>query len=605
MRVHVGLPLLATHPVSPPPPLPTGHLESSRSGSSDTRPGAGSSPEFRISHKYQPEETLTSGRPLTDPAGADRYCSDCKIQFSSFKTYQVHKQHYCQSRKTSVAGSLPAVSPVPILEKPPVGDVPLPLRANPGAGSGGPMTILMLPTHPPIVIPLCILQSARLLTADQPMPPHSVIVSPHGDIQFRTDSPEEPRPVVPTSVQSATSTVSSSVTTNTTTSTPAVPPASPAAVPAIPSTPATPVPAATVSAANPPVEPSNVASPAHIPPETALDLSSKAPEPEEPTSAEVSVKEPSNRGESNAEMTIKDTQPKENSSKDSTTGSSSSGSGTGGIRIREELAHVNQNSPDHPSQQQQQQQQHQLNQHGQQLNPALPFLPPKVFAELEALGMCLGVPSGHDMTSNPAQWLAMLENAVLQASFHKTPPTTTTTTTTSSALLSPSNQTDLINQAQRPSSAIPCEECNISFRRMESYLVHKQYYCAARHQPAAGSKELVPPPTPTNPESVNGNQTEAEVVVAPAVVVAARDPVIQRANKHACPLCGIEFESAVVLQAHRSFYCPKRDVDPSPTAKNQMPDVRKNNPEVTSASPNPPSGPSPNNNGMQTQYFEF
>ncbi|KAI9563178.1 hypothetical protein GHT06_010636 [Daphnia sinensis] len=383
MRVHVGLPLLATHPVSP-PPLPVGHLETSRSLSSD-RPTAGSSPEFRAMNKLQEEPAHRSD------AGADRFCSDCKIQFSSFKTFQVHKQHYCQSRKMAGA-NLPAGSPVPSLEKSIPAAETLAGRAQ-NAG-GGPMTILMLPTHPPIVIPLCILQSARLLTADQPMPPHSVIVSPHGDIQFRADSPEEPR-----------STASSAVVTPAASTTPAAVASVPAMTVA-PSAPVSPVPPATSAQ---PAEPPLTANATTVPPETALDLSSKTSD-SDPAAMESFKKEPV--------------------TKESVANSNA----TGGIRIREELAHVNQSSPDNPSQQQPQQQ------------PALPFLPPKVFAELEALGMCLGVPSGHDMTSNPAQWLAMLENAVLQASF-KAPATVPVVPPSS-------NKTDLIHQAQRPSSAI-------------------------------------------------------------------------------------------------------------------------------------------------------
>jgi hypothetical protein len=126
---------------------------------------------------------------------------------------------------------------------------------------------------------------------------------------------------------------------------------------------------------------------------------------------------------------------------------------------------------------------------------------------------------------------------------------------------------------------------------MESYLVHKQYYCAARHQTQPGqpsNKELPPPPVV---EQVNGNQAD-ETAAAPLI---HRHPVIQRANKHACPLCGIEFESAVVLQAHRSYYCPKRDVDP---AQKNPADGRKVNQESLTASPNATS-PSPSNNGIK------
>ena len=169
------------------------------------------------------------------------------------------------------------------------------------------------------------------------MPPHSVIVSPHGEIQFRTDSPEE-------SAKSAGNAEENER------------------------------PARSFRASGD---------------DEALDLSSKA------SDDPVLLVPDSNGAEASA---------------------------SGQIRIREELAHV-QSSPNPAVT---------LppaaaagggrgggggagaGGGGGGTTPTLPFLPPKVFAELEALGMCLGVPSGHEMSSNPAQWLAMLENAVLQ-----------------------------------------------------------------------------------------------------------------------------------------------------------------------------------------------
>ena len=470
MRVHVGLPLLATHPVSPPPPLPVDSPRSDSGGNADYR------------------SKIEDGRPSSE---ADRFCADCKIQFSSVKTYQVHKQHYCQSRKPGV---VPAGSPVPAVEK------PAPIEANrvrqsnsaSPAANGTQMTILVLPTHPPIVIPINILQSARLLTAEQPIPQQAVIVSPLGDVQFQAEPREESKSQTAPAPSVA-------------------PPASSASTPPtpVPTTPAAPIRAQQTSplATQPPVAlstspsvnaapvvPATPAAESRSNADTALDLSAKAPE-QDATEA-----------------------PKE----------------VGSIRIREELAHVNPHEVQQPAHQ-----------------PALPFLPPKVFAELEALGMCLGVPSGHEMTSNPAQWLAMLENAVLQASLNPA---------ASVALLSPANKADVMGATPRPSSAIPCEECNISFRRMESYLVHKQYYCAARHQ-APPAKEVPPSPAP---EPVNSTEDHA------------------RPAKMPCPQCGVEFESAVVLQAHRSFYCPKRDADPVKVAPGKV-------------SQEPQLGPSPSN----------
>lgn len=475
MRVHVGLPLLATHPVSPPPPLPVDSPRSDAGGNADHRPRADEARE------------------------ADRFCAECKIQFSSLKTYQVHKQHYCQSRK---AAAVPPGSPVPapVEKSNPIEAKPQPANSASPAANGAQMTILVLPTHPPIVIPINILQAARLLSAEQPIPQQAVIVSPLGDVQFQSESREESKPQVSQAPSVATP-PAPIVRTQPTPPTAAQPPVGAASLPASPAVGAPVAPVASAAAATPPTE-------ARSGTDTALDLSAKGPEQE---AAEA---------------------PKE----------------VGSIRIREELAHV---SP-HDAQPV----------HAQ---PALPFLPPKVFAELEALGMCLGVPSGHEMTSNPAQWLAMLENAVLQASLNPA---------ASAALLSPANKPDALGPAPRPSSAIPCEECNISFRRMESYLVHKQYYCAARHQAPPPLKEAPANPAPP-PEPLAGAEDHAP-----------------RPLKMPCPQCGVEFESAVVLHAHRTFYCPKRDADPvkaAPVKVGQEPQL----------------GPAPNNGSSLFSLISF
>jgi len=253
-----------------------------------------------------------------------------------FICLQVHKQHYCQFRKTP-SGSVADGSPTPVPA--------LATEAKIGTGSTdssaparSPMTILVLPTHPPIVIPLCILQSARLLTAEQPMPPHSVIVSPHGEIQFRTDSPEE----------------------------------------------------STKSAGNPEESERPSRSFRASGDDEALDLSSKASDDpvlqapdlngaEASASGQIRIREELAHVQSSPNPVVAPTPPTTGAGGAGSRGGGAGGAGGGGGTT-----------------------------------PTLPFLPPKVFAELEALGMCLGVPSGHEMSSNPAQWLAMLENAVLQ-----------------------------------------------------------------------------------------------------------------------------------------------------------------------------------------------
>lgn len=326
----------------------------------------------------------------------------------------MHKEHYCQLRSTAKSvvsvGADELSSPEERIF--PTGAAALSVAgavtstadaAPPSAPVIGsdPMTILVLPTHPPIVVPLCILQSARLLTADQPMPAHSVIVSGRGEIQFRTESPEE---------------ISRSKA--------AVEQAAAAA-------------ASAAEQSEPALESRGSTPRGREEEEEALDLSSKASDATQDEAHETSAKR---------EATA--------------SGAPASGAPlTGGsLRIRQELAAM-------------------------QTSPALPFLPPKVFAELEALGMCLGVPSGHDMSSNPAQWLAMLENAVIQASGGGVGGGGLLAGAASvSSILSRLQSQEVPN---RRSNAICCEECNITFRRMESYVVHKQHYCAARHKDSA------------------------------------------------------------------------------------------------------------------------
>lgn len=90
---------------------------------------------------------------------------------------------------------------------------------------------------------------------------------------------------------------------------------------------------------------------------------------------------------------------------------------------------------------------------------------------------------------------------------------------------------------------------------MESYLVHKQYYCAARHSasgsnPSGGSKEAVdtspPPAAPPAPAAPTGDSSDGSPPPRPSAKVA-------------CVQCGVEFESLSTLQTHRMFYCSKRD----------------------------------------------
>ncbi len=465
MRVHVGLPLLATNPVSPPPECSS--VSAVNETEKNSRPLADTGGTIIDSPAEQANAKLADPRSMViqgelaagtiSVSGVERYCLECKIQFSSLKTFQVHKQHYCQFRQPNSSAGL---SDEAASSKNETGNTRVTEEVEAVASRSAPMTILVLPTHPPIVVPLCILQSARLLTAEQPMPPHSVIVSAHGEVQFRSETPEDK---APTEVPNETD----------------------------------------IKATSPD---NTAATRSH---DEALDLSSKT-------------------SDATTDDAINEAEVKKSSPLTVIPGN---------IRVREKMTHTQTSSESNAP-------------------PILPFLPPKVFAELEALGSCLGVPSMHEMASNPAQWLVMLENAVLQAS------SSSAFSQVSAGILS----RNLANTQQKPNNSIPCEECNITFRRMESYLVHKQHYCAARHQPKEASSAI----SPDTSEQTNGNSEEPSASTR------------EGRFKLACSQCGVAFESVNTLQAHCTYYCPKRDVTASSSVSSADPPVSVRN---TLASP--------------------
>ncbi|KAK3913985.1 Zinc finger protein ush [Frankliniella fusca] len=105
----------------------------------------------------------------------DRYCQDCDIRFSSYKTFRAHKQHYCSTRHvlkgSGAAGSSESASPSPVeagsgtTVGPGSGPGPaLPTRAaagSPGHASNEPL--LALPTNPPLLIPYSLVQAASVV----------------------------------------------------------------------------------------------------------------------------------------------------------------------------------------------------------------------------------------------------------------------------------------------------------------------------------------------------------------------------------------------------------------------------------------------------------
>ncbi|OXA64727.1 Zinc finger protein ush [Folsomia candida] len=138
----------------------------------------------------------------------ERYCGDCDIQFSSIKTFRVHKQHYCRTRHVLKTQQGPAGSPPGIPMKihhqssgemgggrtslTPVrksSGSPVPSDGSP-TSTPGPMLsshqqpFVVLPTNPLIVVPYCFIQAASILPFGNVLPSqNALIVLPNGSVQ--------------------------------------------------------------------------------------------------------------------------------------------------------------------------------------------------------------------------------------------------------------------------------------------------------------------------------------------------------------------------------------------------------------------------------------
>jgi hypothetical protein len=135
----------------------------------------------------------------------ERYCQDCDIQFSSIRTFRVHKQYYCRTRHVLKAqmgagsggapGASTGSSPTPVSMK--VQDMvgahgsrktsgsPVPSECSP-VSTPGPMSAqpyVVLPTNPMIIIPYCYVQAASILPGNVLPSQNALIVLPNGSVQ--------------------------------------------------------------------------------------------------------------------------------------------------------------------------------------------------------------------------------------------------------------------------------------------------------------------------------------------------------------------------------------------------------------------------------------
>lgn len=105
-----------------------------------------------------------------------------------------------------------------------------------------------------------------------------------------------------------------------------------------------------------------------------------------------------------------------------------------------------------------------------------------------------------------------------------------------------------------------CKECNIVFVKHETYLAHKNHYCSASAN-ADGKAKPSPPTSPLANSSAGSPSTN---------VVGAYRQLI-------CAACGIKFTTLDNLQAHQTYYCPKRIEIPTVSEKKNEISVKKRN----------------------------
>jgi len=151
-----------------------------------------------------PFPTAPGRTPAEGITAADRYCFDCEIQFTSLKTFKVHKQYYCSTRHVmkaqGVGGPAPGLKvagpdvPLNPSATSPHGSITPGLKqaASPVTREGSPIPIgspipsqpfVVLPTNPVIIVPYCFIQGASLVPGNLLPSQNALIILPNGNIQ--------------------------------------------------------------------------------------------------------------------------------------------------------------------------------------------------------------------------------------------------------------------------------------------------------------------------------------------------------------------------------------------------------------------------------------
>ena len=573
-----------------------GHMNMHTAGASSVV-----SSEDRRSPLLSPKLKTPAAAAPVDARAAERYCADCDIQFSSLKTFRVHKTHYCQTRHVVKANKSP------IREEPP-SNVLINSAASSGGGGGGGggQPILLLPTDPVLLVPYSVLVGASLLPSHVLPQQGAAVLTRDGQIHPLSRA----HLMSNSSSSAAAAAAAAAAVAAAAASTPLLSPnfnVSPSAAPLVPTS------SSSSSNGSPQVSPrvSNSSQQQQDSSSSEGVMSSKSIKLESQTSSSEPTPAVKRRGDGDCPLDLTTKRSKlsiktdllsdeekenrevntpsvaANSPVTGRNGSSSNSSVAGDVEAKllssprvspsaEEGSRSTPRSPrpasaapsvaspraalshDSPRPSTSVANTSSSHRSSSQQSPTLPqsMLPqlPAAFSSLLAgmdgisslpfanMQYLQGLQAGGGAAVAPDLLLKMFNGMV--------PPV-------------PPPPPPTLSCASVKQGEARCNECNITFYKEENYLVHKKHYCAARDKSAEEDRRSAEGLSPggVSTGSVSPPSRNIKTEAASGSNVSLRDlPKGSKAlGQYVCNPCGIKFTSPDNLSAHQTYYCPKRE----------------------------------------------
>uniref|UniRef100_A0A8C2BU64 Zinc finger protein, FOG family member 2a n=1 Tax=Cyprinus carpio TaxID=7962 RepID=A0A8C2BU64_CYPCA len=116
-----------------------------------------------------------------------------------------------------------------------------------------------------------------------------------------------------------------------------------------------------------------------------------------------------------------------------------------------------------------------------------------------------------------------------------------------------SPSTSLVDGDNDPNKTT-CEACNITFSRHETFMVHKQYYCATRHDPPMKRMSAKVRNTIADPQELDA-PIDLSKKCSPLPDKSCNSPK-RLLDYHECTVCKISFNKVENYLAHKQNFCP-------------------------------------------------